>query len=88
MKFEACVKELVVHGLAEKKDGKYVLTEEAVELIEAHWVLMRQKFPQASVEDVTIRALIVVVLDKLGLVNRAKVPDFVSTIRTLAQNSE
>ena len=93
MKIEDCIKELKIHGLAKEEMGengekKYVLSQKAVRLIKENWFVMREKYPQATEEDVTIRALIVVVLEKMGLVCRKNLPDYISAIRRLAKNSD
>jgi len=42
---------------------------------------MREKYPEATEEDATIRALIVVVLERMGLVYRKNLPDYINAIR-------
>jgi len=91
MKVGDCIKELKIHGLAEEAIGdngekQSVLSGKAVCLIEEAWLLMRERYPEATEEDVTIRALIVVVLEKMGLVYRKNLPDYISAIRSLAEN--
>lgn len=55
-------------------------------LIKETWLVIREKYPEATEEDVTIRALIVLVLEKMGLVYRKNLPDYISAIKSLAQN--
>ena len=91
MKVGDCIKELKIHGLAEEAIGdngekQSVLSGKAVCLIEEAWLLMRERYPEATEEDVTIRALIVVVLEKMSLVYRKNLPDYISAIRSLAEN--
>ena len=91
MKREDCIRELKIHGLAQQtlnSDGNqsWVLTNKAVDLISECWTSMRERFPDASEEDVTSRALIVFVLDRLGLVNRRNLPDYLAAIKALAAN--
>ena len=61
MKAEDCIKELKIHGLTEEiieenGEKKYVLSEKAVRLIKETWLVTREKYPQATEEDITIRA--------------------------------
>ena len=89
MKTEDCIKELKIHGMVEQTlspDGekRWVLTKKAVNLITECWVLVREKYPDASEEDITTRALIVVVLEKMGLVKRKNLTDYISAIKSLA----
>jgi hypothetical protein len=92
MKLEDAIKELKLHGLAEQEMGpqgkKWVLTKKAMLMIKECWIFMREKFPNASEEDVTSRALIFLVMERLGLVKRKNLADYVTAIKTLAQNTQ
>ena len=70
---EAYVKELKIHGLVVEagiQNGKpaYALSDEVLTMISEVVVQMRKLFPKASDEDVRLRALIFVVLNRMGLV--------------------
>jgi DNA replicative helicase MCM subunit Mcm2 (Cdc46/Mcm family) len=89
MKQTDCIRELKVHGMVEyilSKNGQKepILTQKAITLIENAWIVMREKYPEATEEDVTIRALIFVVVEKLGSVCRDSLPDFIQAIREIA----
>ena len=89
MKREDCIRELKLHGMAEEiigldEERHWVLTKRAVDLITECWVLTKEGYPDASDEDVTIRALIIVVLERMGLVKRKNLPDYIAAIKSLA----
>jgi hypothetical protein len=93
MKVEDCIWELKIHGMAEQilsSNGEihWVMTKKAVSLITVCWGLMSERFPDATEEQVTTRALIVVVLEKLGWVNRRNLPDYIAAIKSLAANGK
>lgn len=86
MKLVDCFEELKIHGLVEYSgEEKPVLTKKAVQLIEEAWLAMRENYPEATEEDVTIRALIVIILERRGLVYRKNLHDYINALKSLAQ---
>ena len=76
---EACVRELKVHGMvveSGEQDGEqvYVLSSKALRMINEAVCQMREQYPKATEEDVKFRALIFVILHKMGLVVDKSLP--------------
>jgi hypothetical protein len=47
---------------------------------------MRETFPEDSAEEVTVKAFIFVIVNKMGLVCRESLPDYIRAIGSLVAN--
>lgn len=91
MKSGDCIRELKIHGLlrdAMERNGerKYVLSDEAVDLIREAFRSVRKDYPHGTREGVEIRALILVVCSKMGMVTENGLFDYVSVLKSVAED--
>jgi hypothetical protein len=88
MKLVDLFRELAIHGLAQEKlvrgQKEYVITEYAIESINNAWKTMRKKYPKGSENDVTLRALIVVLMKNMGEIDKECLTDFIDALKVLA----
>jgi hypothetical protein len=89
MRLEDCFVALKVHGLVEEivegEERKYVLSGEAADVIEEAFRSVRQRYPRATAEGVRIRALILVVCSRMGLVTKRGLFDYVSVLSSVVE---
>lgn len=93
MSVDDCIRELKVHGLACQKVGldgekRWGLSELAVLQLAECLSFAREHYPNEAEEDIAIRAMIMLVVNKLGLVNAKHITDFVNAIKLLAANDQ
>lgn len=71
---------------AGEQDGEkaYILSDKALRMINEALHQMREQYPKATEEDVKFRALIFVVLHKMGLVVDKSLPVYVGVLNSLA----
>ncbi len=86
---EACVRELKMHGMVvesgeQGKEQAYVLSGKILQMIDEAMSHMRKRYPKATEESVKYRALIFVVLHKMGLVEEKSLPVYICVLNSLA----
>lgn len=86
---EACMRELKLHGMvveAGLQEGQqaYVLTNKAINAINDAMHLMRKRYPEASEEDIKVKALIFVVLNNMGLVMDKSMLTYMNILNSLS----
>ena len=80
---------LKIRGLVEEivEDGEkeYILSDEAAGVIREAFRSVRERYPRATEESVRIRALILVVCNRMGLVTKDGLFDYVSALSSVAE---
>jgi len=89
MQASTCMRELKLHGIvveAGLQEGQqaYVLTNKAINAINDAMHLMREHYPEASEEDIRVRALIFVVLHNIGLVVDKSMLTYMNILNSLS----
>ncbi len=83
------MKELKLHGMVVEsglQEGQqaYVLTSKAISAINDAMHLMRERYPEASEEDIKVKALLFVVLNNMGLVIDKSLLTYMNILNSLA----
>jgi hypothetical protein len=80
LRIHGLVEEIVEHG-----ERKCVLSDEAAGMIKEAFRSLRERYPRATEESVRIRALILVVCSRMGLVTKDALFSYVSVLSSVAE---